>query len=345
MNLELEILNPLTIPDWDERLLRQSEYSFFHSSNWARVLVESYHYTPLYFSLIVQERILVLVPVMEAKSMFTGVKGISLPFTDNSNPIIDGVVPWEDVYAKIIDFGKRAKWKYLEIRGDTHYTGETPSTSFYGHILPLSSDEKALLANCKNGTKGNIKKAVKEGVQVTIDQSPQSLDQFYKLNCITRQRHGLPSQPFSFFQAIGQYVLNANKGFVVLAFLEGKPIAGAMFFHFGSKVLYKYAASDFRFQHVRANNLVMWEAIRWYGKNGFTSLDMGRTEPYNEGLRQYKLGWGAREELIKYYKYDYERNGFIQEKNPAPGFYTVFLKKMPIPVLNVMGSLAYKHMA
>ena len=45
----------------------------------------------------------------------------------------------------------------------------------------------------------NIKKALKEGVEVQLHNSFESVKSFFKLNCMTRKRHGLPPQPFKFF--------------------------------------------------------------------------------------------------------------------------------------------------
>ncbi|MDD5676341.1 MAG: GNAT family N-acetyltransferase [Chitinivibrionales bacterium] len=345
MNAPLQILNPLTRADWDEELLANRGYSFFHTAAWARVLVDSYRFTPYYFTLIENRVMQVLVPLMEAKSIFTGKKGVALPFTDNSSPLVADSISCGDVYGQITEFGKQAGWKYLEIKGGCRDPGQTPSTSYYDHLLTLAPDENQLYRNFNNGTKGNIKKAVKEGVSVSISRSAAAMQEFYRLNSLTRRRHGLPSQPLMFFKAIFTHILEAGKGFIVLASYGGKYVAGAVFFHFGVKALYKYAASDERFQHLRPNNLVMWEAIQWLCRNGFNVLDMGRTEDYNEGLRHYKAGWGATEEVLNYYKYDYARGAFVREKNQAPGFYTVLLRKLPVPVLNIMGSLAYKHIA
>jgi len=49
---------------------------------------------------------------------------------------------------------------------------------------------------------------------------------------------------------------------VVLASFDQENVAGAIYFHLGEKAVFKYGASDKKFQHLRANNLVMWEAIK-----------------------------------------------------------------------------------
>ena len=124
----------------------------------------------------------------------------------------------------------------------------------------------------RDSTKRNIKKAIQNGVHVTIQNSLQSVKEYYRLHCITRKCHGLPPQPFYFFKKIHEHIISQNKGFVALALHEGKVIAGAVFFQFGNQAIFKYGASDPRYLHIRPNNLVMWEAIKWHCQNGYQNL-------------------------------------------------------------------------
>ncbi|MGV7223013.1 MAG: peptidoglycan bridge formation glycyltransferase FemA/FemB family protein [Nitrospinales bacterium] len=119
-------------------------------------------------------------------------------------------------------------------------------------------------------------------------------------------------------------------------------VAGAVFFLFGSRVIYKYGASDRQYQNLRANNLVMWEAIRWCCTNGFKRFSFGRTEPENKGLLQFKQGWGTREDRLDYYKYDLKKNSYIAEQQGIKSSYN-FFKLMPLPLLKVTGNLLYRH--
>ncbi len=52
MKIDIEVINPIAYKDWDQLLLSTEQYSFFHSSAWAKVLYDSYNYSPQYlFSL------------------------------------------------------------------------------------------------------------------------------------------------------------------------------------------------------------------------------------------------------------------------------------------------------
>jgi len=257
-------------------------------------------------------KLLALIPIMGVNSFLTGRRGVSLPFTDYCKPIIGNGIPFQNLFEHIVENGKKYGWKSLELRSSSNLLPSTlPSLTFLGHVLDLSQNEEQIFQNFRDSTKRNTKKATKEGVEVKIDHSLGSVKEFYRLNCMTRREHGLPPQPFYFFKKIYDHVISKGLGMVVLASLDKENVAGAIYFHFGEKAVFKYGASDKTFQHLRANNLVMWEAIRWYSQNGYKSLCFGRTEPENQGLIQFKSGWGATEQPIHYYRYDLRKGSFV----------------------------------
>jgi lipid II:glycine glycyltransferase (peptidoglycan interpeptide bridge formation enzyme) len=227
--------------------------------------------------------------------------------------------------------------------------GETwnivPSLTYLGHILSLEGGEQSLYKVLRDSTKRNIKKAKAEGVEVMISDQPESIKQFYILNSVTRKRHGLPTQPLSFFRNVLELVIRRGYGILVLGLYEGKAIAASVFFHFGKKAVYKYGASDLEYQSLRANNLVMWEAIKWYFQNGYKSLCFGRTEPENQGLIQFKSGWGATGHQINYYRYDLKKSSFVSDSSRVSGFHNKIFKNTPTPILNTVGRLLYRHFA
>jgi hypothetical protein len=88
--------------------------------------------------------------------------------------------------------------------------------------------------------------------------------------------------------------------------------------------------------------MVMWQAINWYCRNGYKTFNFGRTEPENQGLLQFKRGWGAEERIINYYKYNFAKNTFI-EGRPGIKSSNKFFKMMPSPLLRFTGNLLYRH--
>jgi hypothetical protein len=339
------LINPVGQENWNNLLLATPGYSFFHTANWADTLHRSYHYQPLYLCIKNDNAIESLLPIMEVASPLTGKRGVSLPFTDVCVPIASNAQQFRGLFDQAATLGRKRHWKYLEMRGgESHLPEEKPSQVFWGHELDLSSGYQKLFAGLRDSTRRNIKKAQTEKVEVNISDTLAAVGAFCRLNVMTRKEHGLPPQPCHFFQHLHDRVISQNMGFVATASIKGRIIAANVYLHFGSEVIYKYGASDKQYQHLRANNLVMWEAIKWSCDRGFAKMTLGRTEPEHDGLMQFKAGWGARPYKINYYKYNLRKDAFVSDSASIhPALKNVF-SKLPEPVLRMMGKLLYRHM-
>jgi len=281
---------------------------------------------------------------MEVNSFFTGKRGVSLPFSDYCEPIINDEKHFRLVWDSAVQYGRAKGWKYLDIRtGQNLFRYSSGRSTFIRHQLDLSGNEANLFSNFRASTRRNIKKALREKVEVKISHSLESLHEFYKLNLMTRKKHGMPPQPFIFFEKIYNNIISRNFGFVVLASFNRENIASAVYFHFGDKAIFKYGASDEKFQHLRPNDVVMWEAIRWSAQKGLKSLCLGRTDLENQGLLRFKSGWGTREEPINYYRYDLGRRVYTSEMTKPRRVPNRIFKKMPLFLLRGIGEALYRH--
>ena len=339
----LQRINPLDYPEWDDLLLESGDLSFFHTSAWARVIVESYGYRPVYFVLRDGARLSSVMPFMEIASRLTGRRGVSLPFTDYCDPFGFDKGSLRQAVQAAIDYGRQTKWDYIEWRSTLDFIGGVePSQTYFTHHLDLERTESDIFLGLRENNQRNIRKAVKDGLIIRFDDSSDSLTAFYRLHCRTRKHHGLPPQPYSFFQNIRKHVFSKGFGIIVSASLSEKVVASSIFFHFGTNAVFKYSASDMRYLSHRPNNLVMWEAIKWYKGRGAKSLNLGRTEADNHGLRRFKRSWGAAESVLNYYIYDLGRVAF--SRTPLRGDHPKKLFSMaPVAVLRLLGRLLYKH--
>ena len=80
--MTIQIINPLNIPNWDDLISCHPSATPFHSSGWARVLRDTYAFTPYYACVFNGETLSTCLPLMEVNSFLTGRRGVSLPFTD-----------------------------------------------------------------------------------------------------------------------------------------------------------------------------------------------------------------------------------------------------------------------
>ena len=283
-------------------------------------------------------------PLMEAQSLLGGRRGVSLPFTDHCEPAATSQDEFKELWGSALEIGKSRNWRYLEVRGGKQWLPEAPaSLRFYRHILDLKGGEEAVFERFDGSVRQAIRRAQKSGVTVEIRHDIEGMREYYRLHCGTRKKHGLPPQPWVFFLNIARHLLSKKLGVLVLARIDQIAVAGAIFFC-GRQAVYKFGASDESRQEVRANNLVMWEGIRWLAANGSEELDFGRTSLENEGLRRFKAGWGTRENTLEYLKYDLRLARFEVDKDRASGWHNEIFRRMPIALLRVAGSVLYRQM-
>ena len=339
-------INPLLYPGWDSLVDAHPGSSFFHRAAWARVLHETYGHLPVYFCRFVDGELEELFPIMEVSSPWTGCRGVSLPFTDICFPFQTIKHDRRVLYELAMEHGRRRNWKSLEFRGNNpEWQGASPSLAFYGHVIDLKHDQEALFKSFNGTVRSAIRKAVRTGLRVEFSNCFDSIRTFYALQCLTRRRHGLPPQPLRFFENVARYVLAQGHGFVATVRWEDRPVVAAVFFLHRRKAFYKFGASDYAFQKLRPNNILLWEAIKRCADSRFDSLHLGRTSVTNEGLRRFKLGFGACEERIEYYKYDFVRQTFVKEVDRSTGWFKWPFGYMPLPALRLAGEMLYPHMS
>jgi len=340
----MKILDPTLLDSWDAEIAALPGASFFHGAAWATVLKKSYGFTPVYFTKS-EGKMTAAIPLMEVSSFLTGKRAVSLPFTDYCEPLVPHVEVSKVLFEAIVQEGRKRQWKYIELRGGADFVGDRQAASwFYRHTLDLMPGDAKLFKNLRDSTRRNIKKAEKEGVEVRFETTPEALREFYRLNCLTRREHGLPPQPWRFFENLHEQILARGMGTVVLAFYEGNAVAANVYLHANGEAIYKYGASDKTYQNLRAANLVMWEAIKRYAGQGARSLCFGRTEPENEGLRQFKTGWGAEESVINYYRYDLAADAFVPGPKTVSARANRAFSRLPVAALKAIGGLLYRHM-
>jgi lipid II:glycine glycyltransferase (peptidoglycan interpeptide bridge formation enzyme) len=303
-DVEMRTIDPFG-SEWDQLALSHPDASFFHSSAWARTLAKTYGHKPFYLSFFSSGAPQALVPMMEVTSAFTGRRGVGLPFSDCCSPLLFRNGDKSFILSSLSALASEHAWKYFELRDPRSLElSVDPAIQYFSHSLNLQPGPDALFAGFASPVRRAIRKAEKSNLSVRISQSLDSVLDFFDLHGQTRRRHGLPPQPLSFFRNLLEEAIRPGLGFVVQAIHGNRCIAAAIFFQFGRTAIYKFGASELKLQEVRANNLVMWEGIRFLARSGCESLHFGRTSLINVGLRRFKLGWGAAEELIRYFKWD-----------------------------------------
>lgn len=339
--MKLVEIDSLPRGEWDARL-PAGRATPFHTTEWMRVLQQSYGYTPYGLITETESEWMPVLPMMEITSVLTGRRMVALPFSDACTPLAAGVL--RDAFSFLRDTAMRRKWKYIEVRC-AEETGESlpRQATYVGHRLSLEASEDALRSGCADGIRRGIRKAEREGVTVREAENEQDLRTFYRLQELTRQRHGLPPQPYRFFRLVRQHFLQPGKGCLLLAECKGTVVAAALFLWTSTTALFKFGASDRRYQDARPNNLLMWAGLLRCRAAGCRELQFGRTDADQDGLRRFKRGWGAAEYDIGYLRYDPVANVFLAGAPDPSGWQMWALGRLPRLAARAVGAMLYRH--
>lgn len=285
-------------PRWRQFVDDAPDSTIFHRAEWLSVLADTYRFRA--FAVIAVERSAVV-----AGAPFLAVGGpfrrrwSSLPFTDACAPL--GIPPAVSAFVgELEQFAMKNGMSSVELRADHRTRLAGVASVAVRHILALDREAGVTLRGVAPAHARNARHAERAGVEIAVGNAPGDIEAFYGLHVRTRRRLGVPVQPWRFFRLLGERIIAPGHGFVMTARRAGRPLAAAVFLASGEMLVYKYGASDEREWAHRPNDLLFWSVIGTACRDGYASLDFGRSDIADEGLRRFKSTWGARETDLNY---------------------------------------------
>ncbi len=340
----LEVVDPRNEAGWDAAASGFSNATVFHARGWLETLAHTYGHRPLYCVLKNEAAIQAILPLVETRSALTGLRGNSLPFSDSCPPL---GTP-RDILTLLkhaTHLGRERSWKVIEFRGlAEEVLHGVHSLEFKTHRLDLAPDEAQLLSQCDRSTRRSIQKANQAKLTLSIETGADAMDTYFQLHCLTRQRHGQFPQPRRFFDNLHRYMIDKGQGFIGIARKNERAVAAAVFLRLGKKACYKFGASDDRHWDLRANHLVMWSSILHCRREGCTELDFGRSSAGNEGLRRFKIGFGAQEADLYYLRLDLKHLTVDRVTDRSASRMTQIIRHVPRWAARWIGAALYPHM-
>jgi CelD/BcsL family acetyltransferase involved in cellulose biosynthesis len=288
---------------WHDFLATDANALPFHHPAWAQMLAESYGFSS--FGLALEDAhgdLVAGVPVVETQGMLRGRRWISLPFTDFCPPLVARNSQVPALFEAQIDAAREeAGVESVELRAEPTSDLSHVVPSGLRHTLQLDRDSEKTFGRLKPSVRNKIRSAERSKLTITrAEREDDLIETFYALQTATRRRLGVPVQPRRYFSLLWRRVLEPGLGFVLTASAGAQPIAAAVFLAWNGTIVYKYGASDATSWKLRPNNALLWQAIAWACENGYSTFDFGRTEHGNEGLREFKRGWGTDETPLVY---------------------------------------------
>ena len=338
-------LNPLTDARWQAFVARHPEASVFHQVGWLRALQLTYKYEPFVLTTAARQESLTNGLVLcHLSSWLTGSRLVSLPFSDHCEPLFSDVESTVAILDSLRD--SASGLKYVELRPLSASFGASrglePESSYCFHELDLTPDLDQIFGNMHfNSFQRNIRRAERESLSYETGRTNEILAGFYDLLIKTRKRHGLIPQPLSWFKNL---VLCMGDSLQVrLVRKNDKPVAAMLTLRHGAKVVYKYGCSDQTYHSLGGMPFLFWKLIEESKQSGAASIDLGRSDPHNEGLNAFKDRLGAVRRSLTYYRYSAVKKSGSGVSWQLRGLKTVF-ENLPDAFLSAAGSCFYKHL-
>lgn len=279
---------------WRAFLGSRPEATPFHHPAWAEALADCYGYRPSVLALSHAGRVVAGIPVMRVGGLGRH-RVVALPFTDHLPPLAAGD-GWRPALAAGIAAWSREADLPVEVHGDLGpATGADRRMVAVRHVLALPADAAGLVPGFDRNVRQRLNRLSRSSLEAEVDLSPAGLDAFYALHVATRRRLGVPVQPRRFFALIWERVLGAGLGFCIVARLNRRPVAAAVFLEWNQTVIYKYSASEPAHWRAAPNHLLLWTAMQRACAGGRSLFDFGRSDLGSSGLRTFKSEWGATE--------------------------------------------------
>lgn len=341
--------DPISDARWSEFLERQPKASVFHTTAWLRALRSTYGYEPTAFTTSPpNSKLENALLFCRINSWLTGLRLVSLPFSDHCEPLCDTKEDWESLLLYLQSVFEQEKWKYLEIRPidkdferKSKEIGFRPVARYFLHTLNLQPDEREVFRSLnKDSVQRRIERAERAGLIEKCGKSEDLLSEFYALFVITRGRHHLPPIPYAWFKNLIHCLDGALE--IRVAYKDRTPIAAILTVQFKDVVYFKYGCSKAQFNKFGATPWLLWKAMVAGKSKGATKFDMGRTQDDHAGLLKFKNHWCPHPQELIYWKFPYAStfdsvNGW--KLKMAKGIFSW----MPDRLRTMTGRLIYRH--
>ena len=138
-------------------------------------------------------------------------------------------------------------------------------------IVNIKGSEEEILARMKQKTRYNIRLAEKKEVKI---RAWDDIESFHKIMLITGGRDGFGIHSLEYYKRAYELLYPKQKGELLVAEYEGKPLAALFVARNGNRAYYLYGASIDEERNRMPTYLLQWEAMKWAKARGCEEYDL-----------------------------------------------------------------------
>jgi hypothetical protein len=285
-----------------EKVARECEYAtFFHTPTWARIIEKS---LPCFRigtkAYILEDGTNVILPLMvrglpyrkKYCSMVPGVYGGPIAGRKLTTSEVDlifsdlcrlGVSRIDVTGNPMIDFSLSANYRCRED---------------FTHILDLDKGFDGICKGFAGGNKGRARKAARMGVEVTVANSLEDYQEYYKVYQDSLRRWGKGATSSYSFELFRNIFEAKNSDIRLwIASVKGRTVAGVLVLYCNNHAVYWHGSSLEEYFEYCASNLLHVEIIKDTCNKGYRYYDFNPSGGH-EGVAKFKKSFGAEQRRI-----------------------------------------------
>jgi len=243
------------------------------------------------------------------------------------------------------DYAARLGFGSVELRGGDVPDGwEAICDKHCGFERALAVDDEAELMAIPRKSRAEVRKGLKNGLEVRIGSSPNDLAMHHSAYSESVRNLGTPVFPKALFRKMIEAFPEECDILTILR--DGKPLASVLSFYHNGAVLPFWGGGTFAARGARANELMYYQLMLHARARGLERFDFGRSK-VGSGPAKYKKNWGFEPKPLTYSLWT-SAGAEARDVDPTSEAYARKIelwKKLPLPVANTIGPFISRALA
>lgn len=195
-------------------------------------------------------------------------------------------------------------------------------------LIDLLPPEEEILSGMKQKTRYNIRLAEKKGIEV---KESRDYDAFHAMSLVTGERDNFGIHTLGYYLKVKELFEPSGQANLLMAYFQGKPVAGIIVMLQGKNAWYLYGASTEEERNRMPTYLLQWEAIKWAKARGCQVYDLwGIPDQEETELEALFTGKQVHDGLWGVYRFKRGFGGAVKrsagawDKPYSPGLYRMY---------------------
>ncbi len=341
---------------WDDFVQRHDQARFCHLFGYASVAA-CYGYVPRNICFARNGEIIGVLPAVQLKSLLSGRKLVSQPFSEYGGLLLDPRLSEGDgneIFAALSAYAARhSDVGLVEMHGNhgvpASWRDNWTVQSIPHHVALLSLDRpvhELWSKVVRPSVRKFVTQAQKHHLHVVSECNENIIrEKFFPLYLLSMKRLGVPPHDIRYFLSL--FNILGDRMMIFWAKKGSATVAGLLGFSCSRRVTIISTVSDPGEWHLRPNDLLHWEFIKWAAGSDHHTFDFGSVR--YQGQLDYKKKWGCKFEEHKYHLIKVGDSTHIRTLDSSSGemrtMATLWSRYMPLAIGKTLGPIIRKQLA